>query len=87
MAVFRWRHFAGEIILGAVRWYCRYGISYREGSVALSAVGQNLALSAARVRRRDRKLTNWTSPVTPGSIRMQWRCRIMRIISKPLIVA
>ena len=39
MAVFRWRHFAGEIILGAVRWYCRYGISYREGSVALMAVG------------------------------------------------
>src|SRR5512144_1138905 len=30
MAVFRWRHFAGEIILWAVRWYCRYGISYRE---------------------------------------------------------
>ena len=25
-----WRHFAGEIILWAVRWYCRYGISYRE---------------------------------------------------------
>jgi transposase-like protein len=30
MAVFRWRHFAGEIILLCVRWYCRYGISYRE---------------------------------------------------------
>ena len=30
MAVFRWRHFAGEIILWAVRWYCRYGITYRE---------------------------------------------------------
>lgn len=27
---FKWRHFEGEIILGAVRWYCRYGISYRE---------------------------------------------------------
>ncbi len=30
MGVFRWWHFAGEIILWAVRWYCRYGISYRE---------------------------------------------------------
>jgi hypothetical protein len=30
MAVFRWRHFAGEIILWAVRWYCCYGTSYRE---------------------------------------------------------
>ena len=27
---FQGRHFEGEIILGAVRWYCRYGISYRE---------------------------------------------------------
>jgi transposase-like protein len=23
-------HFVGEIILWAVRWYCKYGISYRE---------------------------------------------------------
>jgi IS6 family transposase len=27
---FKWRHFQGEIILWAVRWYCRYGISYRD---------------------------------------------------------
>lgn len=26
---FNWRHFRGEIILWAVRWYCRYGVSYR----------------------------------------------------------
>lgn len=25
---FKWRHFQGEIILWAVRWYCKYGISY-----------------------------------------------------------
>jgi len=30
MSDFRWRHFEGEIILWAVRWYCRYGISYRD---------------------------------------------------------
>ncbi len=30
MADFRWRHFQGEVILWAVRWYCRYGISYRD---------------------------------------------------------
>ena len=29
MGDFRWRHFRGDIILWAVRWYCRYGISYR----------------------------------------------------------
>jgi transposase-like protein len=27
---FKWRHFAGELILLCVRWYCRYGISYRD---------------------------------------------------------
>ena len=30
MSAFKWRHFAGEVILGAVRWSCRYGISDRE---------------------------------------------------------
>ena len=30
MGDFKWRHFRGEIILWAVRWYCEYGISYRE---------------------------------------------------------
>ncbi len=30
MSTFKWRHFAGEVILWAVRWSCRYGISYRE---------------------------------------------------------
>ena len=27
---FKWRHYRGEVILWAVRWYCRYRISYRE---------------------------------------------------------
>ena len=30
MGDFKWRHFRGEIILWAVRWSCKYGISYRE---------------------------------------------------------
>ena len=30
MADFQWQHFRGEIILGRVRWFCQYGISYRE---------------------------------------------------------
>jgi len=30
MSEFKWRHFEGEIILWAVRWYCRYGISNRD---------------------------------------------------------
>jgi IS6 family transposase len=27
---FKWRQSEGEIILWAVRWYCRYGIRYRD---------------------------------------------------------
>jgi len=27
---FKWRHFQGDVIVWAVRWYCRYGISYRD---------------------------------------------------------
>lgn len=30
MSEFKWRQFEGEIILWGVRWYCRYGISYRD---------------------------------------------------------
>jgi len=30
MDYFKWRHFRGEVILGCVRWYCKYGISYRD---------------------------------------------------------
>ena len=30
MNPFKGRHFQRDIILWAVRWYCKYGISYRE---------------------------------------------------------
>jgi len=30
MSEFKGRHFEGEIVLWAVRWYCRYGVSYRD---------------------------------------------------------
>jgi IS6 family transposase len=26
---FKWRHFHGEVILQCVRWYCKYGVSFR----------------------------------------------------------
>src|SRR5229473_4004227 len=28
--IFKWRHFAPEVILCAVRWYLRYSLSYRD---------------------------------------------------------
>ena len=30
MNIFKHRHFKHEIIIWAVRWYCKYGISYRD---------------------------------------------------------
>jgi len=42
MNSFRGRHFQGEIILWAVRWYCKYGISYRELQEMLAERGVNI---------------------------------------------
>ena len=39
---FKWRHFRGELILWAVRWYCSYGISYRELEEMLKERGFNV---------------------------------------------
>ncbi len=36
---FKWRHFAGELILLCVRRYCRYGISYRDLEEMMSKRG------------------------------------------------
>src|SRR3546814_6179534 len=36
---FKGRHFTSEVILWAVRWYCRYGISYRDLEEMLSERG------------------------------------------------
>ena len=44
MTDFKWRHFQGDVILWAVRWYCRYPISYRDLGVA-SENGKQSTLS------------------------------------------
>ena len=36
---FKGRHFTGEVILWAVRWYCRYGVSYRDLAEMLAERG------------------------------------------------
>ena len=41
MNPFHGRHFQGEIILWAVRWYSKYGISYRELQEMLVECGVN----------------------------------------------
>jgi IS6 family transposase len=42
MSEFKWRQFEGEIILWAVRWYCRYGISYRDLEQMMAIFAQRL---------------------------------------------
>ena len=39
MSDFKWRHFQGDVILWAVRWYCRYGVSYRDLEQMMGARG------------------------------------------------
>ncbi len=42
MNVFKGRHFQRDIILWAVRWYCKYDISYRELQEMLAERGVNV---------------------------------------------
>ncbi len=42
MNAFKGRHFTGIIILWAVRWYCKYGISYHELQEMLTERGVNV---------------------------------------------
>ena len=39
MTDFKWRHYQGQIILNCVRWYCKYGISYRDLEEMMSERG------------------------------------------------
>src|SRR3546814_5910482 len=39
MTDFKWHHFPGAVILWAVRWYCRYPISYRDLEAMLAERG------------------------------------------------
>jgi len=42
---FKWRHYEGEIILLAVRWYLRYVLSYRDLAEMLSERGLGVVAS------------------------------------------
>ena len=40
MGIFSGRHFPRDIILWAVRWYCRYGVSYRDLEEMMTSAGR-----------------------------------------------
>ncbi|NYZ16617.1 IS6 family transposase [Azospirillum sp. RWY-5-1] len=68
MTDFKGRHFGGEIVLWAVRWYCRYGISYRD-------LGQMMAERGAPFDHTT--IFRWVQKYAPEietRLRWQWRC-------------
>ena len=65
MSDFKGRHFRGEIVLWAVRWYCRYGISYRDLEQMMAARG---------VRVDHATIYRWVQHYAPKiEKRMRWQ--------------
>ena len=67
MSEFKWRHFEGEIILWAVRWYCRYGISYRDFEQMMGERG--VPVDHSTIYRWVQKY----APEIEKRLRWQWR--------------
>lgn len=68
MSDFKGRHFEGEIVLWAVRWYCRYGISYRDLEQMMAERG--VVVDHTTIYR-------WVQTYAPEiekRLRWQWRC-------------
>ena len=69
MNPFKGRHFQRDIILWAVRWYCKYGISYRELQEMLAERGVNVdhprftaVYSVMRLKWEKRLRWYWRNP-------------------------
>ena len=69
---FKGRHFEGEVILWAVRWYCRYGISYRELEEMLAERG--LSVDHTTIYRWVQKY----APEIEQRLRWVWRASSFR---------
>ena len=68
MSEFKGRHFEGEIVLWAVRWYCRDGVSYRDLEQMLGERGEWAYLYWAVDKHSDTICIGpWTSTATPLS--------------------
>src|SRR5580698_6999002 len=67
MSEFKCRHFEGEIILWAVRWYCRYGISYRDLEQIMGERG--VSVDHSTIYRWVQKY----APEIERRLRWQWR--------------
>ena len=67
MSEFKCRHFEGEIILWAVRWYCRYGISYRDLEQMMGE--RNVPVDHSTIYRWVQRY----APEIEKRLRWQWR--------------
>ena len=86
MSDFKGRHFEGEIVLWAVRWYCRYGVSCRDLEQMMAERGVSVDHStiyrwvqkyAPKIERRPRwqwrqpRSTSWRVDETSIKVRGQ----------------
>jgi transposase-like protein len=67
MSDFKGRHVEGKIVLWAVRWYCRYGVSYRELEQMMGERGVSVDHSTI-----DRWVQRF-APEIEKRLRWQWR--------------
>jgi IS6 family transposase len=73
MNPFKGRHFQRDIILWAVRWYCKYGISYRELQEMLAERGVNV----------DHSIYRWVQRYAPEmEKRLRWYWRNLPIFAR-----
>lgn len=87
MSDFKGRHFEGETVLWAVRWYCRYGVSYRDleqmmgergVSVDHSTIYRWVQKSVPEIERRlpwqwrRPRSTSWRVDETYIKVRSRW---------------
>lgn len=64
---FKGRHFTGEVVLWVVRWYCRYGISYRDLETMMAERGVQVDHST---------IYRWVQKFAPEiETRMRWQWR------------
>jgi hypothetical protein len=69
MNVFRGRHFTQDIILWEVRWYCKYGISYRELQEMLAERGVLLFIAGFSIMHlKWKKACGGTGVILPRHV-------------------
>jgi transposase-like protein len=65
--LFKWRHFAGEIIVCGVRWYLRYALSYGKARSRASRRG----MSSRRIESLRRCSVWWRRRLLTGRSHLQ----------------